>query len=70
MDRDKHAEWPAQGRRAGGAPCRLTYCVKWCRGRRTGPIARRVQRGWYVVSILDSEHHMDVEADDDSFNED
>ena len=49
---------------------RVVYCVKWCRGRRTGPFARRVQRGWYVVSILDSEHHMDVEADDDSFNED
>ena len=46
------------------------FCLKWVRGRRTGPLARRVQRGWYVVSIMDADKHPDVDVDDDQFNED
>ena len=33
---------------------RTVFCLKWIRGRRSGPLARRVQRGWYVVSIMDA----------------
>ena len=45
------------------------FCLKWVRGRRTGSLARRVQRGWYVVSIMDADKHPDVDVDDDQFNE-
>ena len=49
------------------------FCLKWVRGRRTGPLARRVQRGWYwyVVSIMDAgRRQAPRDVDDDQFNED
>ena len=48
---------------------RTVLCLKWIRGRRSGPLARRVQRGWCVVSIMDADKHPDVDVDDDQFNE-
>ena len=49
---------------------REVFCLKWYRGRRSGPIARRVQKGWCVVSIMDADKHPDVDVEDDQFNED
>ena len=49
---------------------REVCCIKWVRGRTTGPIARRVQRGRHVVPIMNTEEHPEVGVEDDSSNED
>ena len=48
---------------------RTVFCLKWVRGRRTGTLARRVQRGWYVVSVMNADKHPDVDVTEDKFNE-
>ena len=49
---------------------RMVFCLKWYRGRQSGPLSRRVQRGWYVVSVMDADKHPDIDVRDDQFNED
>ena len=49
---------------------RMVFCLKWQRGRQSGPLSRRVQRGWYVVSVMDADKHPDIDVRDDQFNED
>ena len=45
------------------------FCVKKQWGRHTGPLARLVQHGWHVVSVMDADKHPDIDVTDDQFDE-